>query len=316
VFLAFLASLLPATLAHAAPDIAAIEKQIEETWNKLEPTIEQYNNIHNQLRQNQAKSKALADKIQPLQLQVDLAMNRVGELAAQYYKGGGNPSALRAILSTGNPTTLAEQLTLLDQLARTQRDQISAVAATKGKYDGEKAQLDNLITLQKAQDADLAAKKKTIDAELDRLNKLRLQAYGAGGVGGSLQIGGSCPAQYLGDTGSKAAKVACQQIGKRYVWATNGPSTFDCSGLTQYAWGKYGVSLTHFTGAQWKEGTPVSSSQLRPGDLVFFYGDLHHMGMYVGKVDGRSVMVHAPHSGDVVRMAYVDKMPVAGYRRP
>ena len=304
-------SLLPATVARAEPDVAAIEKQIEDTWNTLEPIIEQYNNIHNQLRKNQARSVDLQRKIQPLQLQVDLALSQVGELAAQYYKTGGTTSPLRAIIGSGSPTTLAEQLTLLDQLARSQRDQISAVATVKTRYDGEKQQLDGLIGLQAAQDADLAAKKKTIEVELDRLQKLRIQAYGTSTVGGSLRIG-ACPALYIGGKAGVATQFACAQIGKPYSWGSSGPGSYDCSGLTQASWAKAGVTLTHYTGAQWREGTVIPAAQARPGDLVFFYSDLHHVGMYVGN----GIMVHAPHAGDVVRMSYVTKMPIAGYRRP
>jgi cell wall-associated NlpC family hydrolase len=88
---------------------------------------------------------------------------------------------------------------------------------------------------------------------------------------------------------------------------------FQCSGLTQYAWQAAGVSLTHFTGAQRREGTPVSRSELRPGDLVFFYSDLHHVGMYVGN----GLMVHASRSGVPVKMARIDRgVPYMGARRP
>jgi cell wall-associated NlpC family hydrolase len=73
------------------------------------------------------------------------------------------------------------------------------------------------------------------------------------------------------------------------------------------------VTLGHYTGWQYNEGKPVTRAQLRPGDLVFFYGDLHHEGMYVGG----NWMVHAPHTGDYVRMAPIDRgMPIAGFRRP
>jgi cell wall-associated NlpC family hydrolase len=110
-------------------------------------------------------------------------------------------------------------------------------------------------------------------------------------------------------------RTACAQIGKPYVWAANGPDAFDCSGLTQYAWQAVGVSLSHFTGAQWNEGTPVSRAAAQPGDLVFFFGDLHHMGMYVGN----GLMVHAATFGVPVRMEYIDNIDngqVAGFRRP
>jgi cell wall-associated NlpC family hydrolase len=89
---------------------------------------------------------------------------------------------------------------------------------------------------------------------------------------------------------------------------------YDCSGLTLVAWGSVGVTLGHFTGWQWNEGTPVSRGNLRPGDLVFWFSDLHHMGIYVGG----GWTVHAPHTGDVVRMTKIDSpgLPIAGFRRP
>ncbi len=118
--------------------------------------------------------------------------------------------------------------------------------------------------------------------------------------------------QYFGDKGSIAAKKACSLIGSPYIWGAAGPRGYDCSGLTLVAWGTVGVTLGHFTGWQWTEGKSVSRADLRPGDLIFWYGDLHHMGIYVG--DGWAV--HAPHTGDVVRMVQMDKMPIAGFRRP
>ena len=88
--------------------------------------------------------------------------------------------------------------------------------------------------------------------------------------------------------------------------------SFDCSGLTQYAWKAAGVSLTHFTGAQWRQGTPVARADLRSGDLVFFHSDLHHVGMYVGN----DLIVHASRAGVPVKMARLDTMPYMGARRP
>jgi len=168
------------------------------------------------------------------------------------------------------------------------------------------------VATQKKQEADLAARRKAIQADIDRLEKMRLAAYGnTNSTGGSLRIG-ACPAVYIGGAAGVAVKTACAQIGKPYVFGANGPGSFDCSGLTQYAWGKAGVSLTHFTGAQWTEGTAVSRSNARPGDLVFFYSDRHHVGMYVGN----GLMVHASRTGVPVKMAKIDTMPIAGFRRP
>jgi cell wall-associated NlpC family hydrolase len=88
------------------------------------------------------------------------------------------------------------------------------------------------------------------------------------------------------------------QLGKPYVWGTAGPSTFDCSGLVVYAYGQMGVSLPHSSYALWNAGVFVSQDQLEPGDLVFFDG-LGHVGIYIGG----GQFIHAPHTGDVVKIS-------------
>jgi cell wall-associated NlpC family hydrolase len=302
----------------ADPTVAQIEAQISEAWEKLEPIIEQYNKVHSQLVKNQSKAKQLQSKIMPLQLQVDLAMSQISDIAAEYYITGGT-STLNAMLSSTSPDDFIDNLSILDELARAQNEQMAQVSATKAGYDTQKVALDKLIAEQKEQDADLAAKKTIIEREMDKLQKLRQQAYGSSSSGGSLRIG-ACPTTYSGgtaaaDRGYKVAKKACSLIGKPYVWGANGPNSYDCSGLTQAAWAVVGKSLTHYTGDQWKESYAVSTPL--PGDLIFFYSDRHHVGIYLGKdSSGRTIIVHAPHSGDYVRMAYVGSMPIAGIRRP
>nr|WP_276515314.1 NlpC/P60 family protein [Actinomadura coerulea] len=98
------------------------------------------------------------------------------------------------------------------------------------------------------------------------------------------------------------------KIGRPYVWGAAGPSTFDCSGLTMWAYKQVGINLPHYTGSQWNAGTHVSRGELQPGDLVFFHADLHHMGIYIGG----DKMLHAPHTGDVVKIASMNGRPFAG----
>ncbi|WP_249714878.1 C40 family peptidase [Rhizomonospora bruguierae] len=300
----------PASTAAAVPSPAEIEKQIDKAWEKLEPVIEQYNKVHSQLLANRKKSAGLQAKMAPLQLQVDLVMGQVGGIAAQQYRLGP-ASTLNAVLVNGSPQTLGDQLAVLNYLARSNTRKISGAVRLRDKYAQEQAKIDALVAQQARLDADLAAKKKTIQAEVDRLQKLRIEAYGSSTSGGSLRIG-PCPAVYPGGAAGTAVKVACAQIGKPYVWGAVGPGSFDCSGLTQYAWKAAGVSLTHYTGAQWNEGAPVSRANLRAGDLVFFYSDVHHVGMYVGN----NLIVHASRAGVPVKMAKLDSMPYVGARRP
>jgi cell wall-associated NlpC family hydrolase len=87
-------------------------------------------------------------------------------------------------------------------------------------------------------------------------------------------------------------------LGVPYVWGGSTPAGFDCSGLVMYVYAQLGVSLPHFAAAQYGLGSPVSRDQLQPGDLVFFNA-LDHVGIYIGG----GQMIHAPHTGDVVKIA-------------
>ncbi|WP_344222977.1 C40 family peptidase, partial [Lapillicoccus jejuensis] len=106
---------------------------------------------------------------------------------------------------------------------------------------------------------------------------------------------------------SAVLAYARAQLGKPYVWGASGPGSFDCSGLTMMAWAQAGVSLTHYTGAQYAETARVPIGQLQPGDLVF-YGtsglDSHHVGLYIGG----GMMIHAPNPSTVVKIASIYSM--------
>lgn len=298
--------------AYAAPSVAEIEKQINEAWEKLEPAIENYNKVHNELVKNQKRADTLNRKILPLQLQVEVSLGQVSDMAAYYYMNG-MAAEMGSLLNAESPDQFLDQLVALEQISGQQRARVASVAAQKDKYAAQKDELDKLIVTLRDQDAALAKQKKSIQSEMDRLQRLRIQAYGTSTVGGSLRIG-ACPAVLPSGKRATAVKKACAMIGRPYVWGANGPDSFDCSGLTQYAWAAAGVHLAHYTGDQYKETTYVSRSAMQPGDLVFFYGDRHHVGIYVGN----GLMVHAPHSGDRVRMAYISNMPISanGTRSP
>ncbi|GAB3853875.1 C40 family peptidase [Micromonospora andamanensis] len=295
---------LLAAPAYAAPSVEEIEAQIDKQWQKLEPTIEQYNKVRAQLKVNRQKAKSLEKKIQPLALETELAMNRVADLASRYYITGPSQE-IGVVLLNSKPDEIGEQMALLDRLASQERRELEGVMKIRKKYDDQKAKLDGLIADQEAKEKQLAAKKKQIDAEIKRLEK-------------SLPVTvvktTNCPT--IKDVVSAAArtaiKTACAQVGKPYVWGATGPNSFDCSGLTQYAYKAAGIYLTHFTGAQWNEGKAVSRSDARPGDLVFFRSDVSHVGIYLGN----NQMVHAARAGKPVNVSPITTMPVAGFRRP
>ena len=112
--------------------------------------------------------------------------------------------------------------------------------------------------------------------------------------------------------GAKALAYAKAQLGEPYARSGAGPSSWDCSGLTMRAWGSVGVSLPHSSRQQFSRGRPVAKSALQSGDLVFFYSDIHHVGLYAGN----GQVIHAPRPGKSVEYIKMSYMPYAGARRP
>ncbi|GAB3853868.1 C40 family peptidase [Micromonospora andamanensis] len=295
--------------AWADPTVADIERRIDEDWNRLEPVIEQHNATRQDLAGKRREADALAARITPLQRQVDEALDRVGKLAASAYKGE-QVRTVNTLLGSRSPSEVVEQLGLLDRYARFQQRDVRQATDLRDELVAAKAGLDRTISQLARTEAELAEKRRQIDAEIDRLQRLRLRAYGSGG-GGSLRPA-PCPASYPGGPAGEAVTFACAQIGKPYSWGAEGPNAYDCSGLMLAAWSRAGVSLPHNAARQRRVTASVSRGALRPGDLVFYYRDLHHVGMYVGG----GWVVHASRAGQPVKMKRIDSSPVHSFGRP
>lgn len=311
------AALLVPGQAQADPSLDEIEGQIDEAWRELEPLIEEHNRVRSELKDNRKSSDELADEIAPLELKHDIAEAKLADIVAHQYRGGAM-SAFNSLLASGSPTAFVDQLAVLDFVARGHQQQIEEAAAARREFAEQKAEIDALIKQQREQEADLEQRTERIEGELARLEGLREEAEQrqqeaeASAQSNDGSQTGSCPAVSSSGAGATAAEFACAQLGKPYQWGANGPDSYDCSGLTQQAWAEAGVSLSHYTGSQWSEGQAVSRDNLVPGDLVFFYSDLSHVGLYVGA----GLMVDAPRAGENVQMRDIDTMPVAGFRRP
>jgi hypothetical protein len=313
VLVAVLVVALGGNAAYADPSVSEIERQINAVWSDAEPLIEKYNRVHEKYQRNKAKQAELLKEVAPFQRQVDLARLRTGFIAAQIYRGA-NASAFNAILGSGSPKILADQLTFLEYTGQMQQRQIARVTDMMREYDEKRAPIDALVAELAKQDADLAARRKVIQAKLDELGKLRLAAYGTTNGTGEYRPW-ACPApdEYLPTKGWKAGQFACQQAGDNYAMGAAGPETWDCSGLTMVAWQQAGVSLPHNAEDQRNKIVSVKRADLRVGDLVFYYSDLHHVAIYVG--NGK--VMHAPTWTDKVRMRVLEDVgPVHSYGRP
>jgi cell wall-associated NlpC family hydrolase len=171
---------------------------------------------------------------------------------------------------------------------------------------------DEIATLvRQEQEARRLAAEAAARAEFARREALRRQQQSGGTSGFGNE---KAPTNLPPPTG--AARIAVQaaeaQLNKPYRYAAAGPDYFDCSGLTMYAWGKAGVSMSHFAASQYTEFPHVPISQLAPGDLVFYGSPIHHVGMFVGN----GLMIEAPHTGAFVRHSSIYRSDFVGASRP
>jgi cell wall-associated NlpC family hydrolase len=306
--------LLTAVPASAQDTLDEVDAAIDERFRELEPIIEDYNAARIELKAKQKEADELAEKIEPLQEQVELAQAEVTDIAVHSFKGG-NLSAFKALLTTGSPLTMADQLAVLDQFAKSQREAIDQAVDAKADYEAEQAELDAVIDELSEMEGDLAKQADEIEAEIDELKDLReelLADQDSPPPTTTSGTPGACPSYDPGGAAGTAIRFACAQLGKAYQFGAAGPNAYDCSGLTSAAWAEAGVGLPHNAAQQRSTIAYVERSDLRPGDLVFYYSDLSHVAMYAG--DG--YIVHANSPSNPVNMKPIDYQPIHSYGRP
>jgi peptidoglycan DL-endopeptidase CwlO len=192
-------------------------------------------------------------------------------------------------------TAHRSQARLVQQRAAAKSRITSQLAHERRLYASIKGEIARLIQANQARQLALARAASIRNNAQAQAQALALQqtAIGASASTGSASV--APPSQYTGVVG-----IAMRYLGTPYVWGGSSPGGFDCSGLVAYVYAQVGVSLPHYTGAQWNVGVPVSRSDLQPGDLVFFDG-LGHVGIYIGGNE----FIHAPHTGDVVKISSI-----------
>lgn len=292
------------------PSKAALDKRIDAASNQLEIVIEQFDAIQDSLRETKAREAAGLIRLAAMQAAVDAARINVGQVAAYAYEA--TPlSSFAVLVDAPSAQAATDRLLLLDRIAVGRQNHVDALNGAIRAYRDQQQMLVALDQEQTTQQAVLAAQKKTILAQIASLKSLRLAAYGPSGVDSTAPVSDYVPTYSAGAAGL-AVKFAYDQIGKPYEWAADGPGSYDCSGLTMAAWRAAGVSLPHNSSEQYAAVAHISKSDLRPGDLVFYYSPIHHVAIYIG--DGH--IIHAPRVGEDVQIASIGSNPIHGYGRP
>jgi cell wall-associated NlpC family hydrolase len=291
--------------AYAEPTPADMDSQVTAAWQDLETVVEHYNSTRETLSNTRARLSATDAQLAPLSGQVEELQRKVGTIAAGVYMSNGDGPAT-ALLSAHSPSMLLGQLALLDHVARRHQQDIQALHAATNRYEAQRRGLKDLEKQQAAQDLELTVTKAIVESNLTELQSLRSKVYGARASRSSRDL--YVPV-FPKDAGGTALRYAYQQMGKWYQWAAAGPNTYDCSGLVLASWRQAGKDLPHSAAMQWNQVQHIQRGELRPGDLVFYFRDIHHVAMYAG--DGR--VIEAPQSGERVSIHPMDFAPIFGY---
>jgi cell wall-associated NlpC family hydrolase len=232
----------------------------------------------------------------------------------QQFEGDSLSAVGQAVVSS-DPSQFVSQLTTMSAFNSMQASQYSAyltqAKALTIRQEATKSQLAKVAALEKEAAQDKAA----VDHNLAQAKSLLDHLKAAERERLLVASRSSSPAPVNVSASGRAAiavHYAMAQIGKPYVYGAAGPDSFDCSGLTMAAWGAAGVGLPHSSSAQYSSGAHISASQLQPGDLVFYYQPISHVGMYIG--NGMIVNAENPSAG--IRVAGLYSMPYVGAVRP
>ncbi|MDL4772227.1 C40 family peptidase [Actinomadura xylanilytica] len=296
----------PAPSPAGKPSEGELRKRLNALNTEAEKLTEKFNKTRVELGKATKAAQATAKTAAGLEAQAAPARQRLGSLAAaSYMNGGADP-----MFGAGGGGDDSSGLTDTAYLAQSRA---ASVAGLQGQIDrankaakaaaAQAAQVERATA--EAKTARQAAKTK-VGQVLKQLDKLTTTHIKDPKTGLSATVKGSgLPA--------KMTRVALTKLGSPYVWAAAGPTTFDCSGLVIWAYGKVGKpGLPHYTGDLFGMGQKVDRGSMRSGDLVYFGSDLHHMGIYLG--GGK--YLHAPQTGDVVKISNLsDRSDFAGANR-
>ncbi|MFJ6900319.1 NlpC/P60 family protein [Streptomyces hokutonensis] len=319
--------------SHAEPQLtpAQVKAKVDKLYQEAEVATEKYDGAKEKADAAEKQLNTLRDEAARKTEKLNSARDDLGYVAAAQYRGGGIDPAVQLMLSD-DPEQYLDGAEFADRVGHRQTAAVALVRQQLREIEQLRGAAHVELTSLKSRQAELGRQKKTINGKLDQARRLlsalppqqRAQVEQTAGTSGRASRSATTARDGLHAPGSSAATAdapnsraaaavsyAYQKLGSPYVWGATGPNAFDCSGLVQAAYNSAGVSLPRTTYAQINAGQRVSRDELRPGDLVFFYSGISHVGIYVG--DGQ--MIHAPNPTAPVRLAPIDQMPFAGATR-
>ncbi|MFJ4693437.1 NlpC/P60 family protein [Streptomyces sp. NPDC088766] len=310
---------LTSQAANAAPSEKPSKDEVKSKVDKLyedaEQATEKYNGAKEKQEKLQKEISTIQDNVARGQEELNELRESIGQAAAAQYRSGSIDPSLQLLLSS-DPDDYLDKASTADQLSAQQVESLKKIQDKQRELAQDRAEASDKLADLASTRTELGKKKKEVQAKLAEARKLlntltaeEKAALAASDARASRDAGERVD---LGNTGAASGRAmaafqaAQSKIGSPYSYGATGPSTFDCSGLTSWAFAQAGVSIPRTSQAQANAGTRIySQSDLKVGDLVIFYGDQHHVGFYAGN----GQVLHAPRTGTVVRYESINNMP-------
>ncbi len=316
---------VPAPTPQPRPTTAAqAQTQLDHVQREAEALTEQWHTAQDDLAARQAALTKLQAAVAPARSALDAARadeeryrREVADGVAMATFESGKLDQLDALLAAQSPQEFLDQMSALETISAQDKDDLDVLVGKVDYTSSAKAAADDAVARAQAAldqankaEQDLAARKHDADARTAEADRLLLalspaerRAREANGLPAPLIIGSGL--------GVQALRMAATQVGKPYVWGGTGPNSYDCSGLVYWAFKRLGITLPRSAAQQATVGTPVAWNDLRPGDLVFYYNPIGHVGIYAGN----GTFLDAPQSGDVVKYQKVEPSVFTTARR-
>jgi cell wall-associated NlpC family hydrolase len=323
------ASLGSSTLSSAAPSkqqVEAAKAKLDALNQRLSLLVEQYDQAQIRLHEVEGQLAGAKDAADRAQAIADHALSNLNDNAARAYQGFG--SQISELFDATSLADFSDRLEFLGNMAQADSDLANTADRAQQEANWLADQLRQTLAERKTIVQDLAAKRSDIQTGIGQaralyaeLNKRYLDAVAAAKAAAAAAVSANSgivgnvpgPPPAPNPNAQAAIQAAYSVIGTPYVWGAADPSVgFDCSGLTMWSWAQAGVSLPHSSAAQYAALPHVDRSNLQPGDLLFFYTPISHVGMYLTP----STMIDANHPGDVVNVRPINWDSFVGAARP